>query len=74
MPTHLVATYSVINVVDSSTSGGGLADRASPKSQSCRRKIDNGVIDTEMKTSHLEITIGVEKKVRRLQIAMKNIC
>jgi hypothetical protein len=31
--THRVATYSVMNVLVSSASGGGLADLASPKSQ-----------------------------------------
>ena len=30
---YLVATYSVMNVLVSSASGGGLADRARPKSQ-----------------------------------------
>jgi hypothetical protein len=37
--TDLVATYSVMKVVASSTSGGGLADLASPKSQSWRGKV-----------------------------------
>ena len=34
---HLVATYSVMNVLLSSTFGGGRADRARPKSQSWAR-------------------------------------
>ena len=46
--TYLVATYSVINVVDSSTSGGGLADRASPKSQSYITDVDMNEVNQNM--------------------------
>lgn len=35
--TYRVATYSVIKVLVSSTFGGGRAERASPKSHSCRQ-------------------------------------
>ncbi len=68
---HRVATYSVMKVLLSSTLGGGRAERARPKSQSCGMvRRENGGLEM----THLEIAVGIEKKIRWLEIAMKYVC
>ena len=73
---HLVATYSVMNVLLSSTFGGGRADRASPKSQSwaCCEEGEEGGGGRCARTTHLEIAICVQEEVRGLEVSVQNIC
>ena len=60
---HLVATYSVMNVLLSSTFGGGRADRARPKSHNWARCEEGGGggMSERRRATHLEIAICVQE-------------
>ena len=75
-----MATYSVMNVLLSlATLGGGRADRARPKSQSCRSKTEQGHAtekggrEPRQDKTDLEVAVGVEEEVGRLQVSMEDV-
>ena len=59
----LVATYSVINVLLSlATLGGGRAERARPKSQSCEEEVSASSMCNTARTC-LEVAVGIKEEV-----------